>query len=45
MGITCTAEDLQKTENGEVFLTLSRDELSRVYAGMSAFISGLAKED
>ena len=45
LGITCDVDDLQRDEDGNIFLTMSRDEMSKVFTQMSSFIGGRPIED
>ena len=40
LGIECSIEDLQKTENGTVLLTMDRDDVSRIFTSIDDFIGG-----
>ena len=40
MGIEFDFEDLQRTEDGKMFLTMDRDDVSKVFTSIDDFIGG-----
>lgn len=40
LGISCTIEDLQRDEDGDVFLAMSRDEMSKIFTQMNTYNNG-----
>lgn len=40
LGIQCDVEDLQRDEDGNIFLTMHRDDVSRIFTSMDNFIGG-----
>ena len=41
LGIECSIEDLQRTEDGKMFLTMDRDDVSTVFSSISDHLRGL----
>ena len=40
LGITCNMEDLQRDEEGNIFLAMTRDEVSKIFTQIDNFIGG-----
>ena len=40
LGITCDVEDLQRDEDGKIFLAMTRDEVSKIFTQIDRFIGG-----
>ena len=40
LGITCDITELQRDEEGNIFLAMTRDEMSKVFTQMDSYIGG-----
>ena len=40
LGLECSMEDLQRDEEGNIFLAMTRDEMSKVFTQMDNYIGG-----